>query len=530
MTSDTDLTRPWLSLKRLVLIIMTTLVGLVLVQSLLSSWNEPQVASQLQLYQTDLLLEGSAWTGEGLPEDQWPTIREGLLGQDPVATAQKQYEEVREGATESMARYSPKAQADSLADEANAGKPLARRLQNALTQQEQLIHKLDIRLGLMEADQGKPEEAIARWSQVRDSDTASASALRTADTLIRLWQDDQTAPGDEAWLREALDGWFEYRALDRVYQIQAGQIQAGASNSEGAAPDQRTQLQALEQATAQAKLVKLALVVTLPALGAAIGIGLILWLVAQRLLQGSQSVLRQNAGRGWEIPWTGETIWQVLIVGFFFVGQILLPLVLGWLGVNGAALSSRGRAIFSLVYYLLMAAGSLGVVWWSIRPYRPVPKDMFQIKPSGSALLWGVGGYFVALPLMFGVALLNQQIWQGQGGSNPLLQTVLEEQDGVALGVFFLTAAVAAPLFEEVLFRGFLLPSLTRYMSAGWAIALSALIFAAAHLSLSEVLPLTLLGAILGFVYTRSRNLLSPMVLHSAWNSATMLGLFILGG
>jgi membrane protease YdiL (CAAX protease family) len=96
--------------------------------------------------------------------------------------------------------------------------------------------------------------------------------------------------------------------------------------------------------------------------------------------------------------------------------------------------------------------------------------------------------------------------------------------------VFFLTAAVAAPLFEEVLFRGFLLPSLTRYMSAGWAIALSALIFAAAHLSLSEVLPLTLLGAILGFVYTRSRNLLSPMVLHSAWNSATMLGLFILGG
>jgi membrane protease YdiL (CAAX protease family) len=44
------------------------------------------------------------------------------------------------------------------------------------------------------------------------------------------------------------------------------------------------------------------------------------------------------------------------------------------------------------------------------------------------------------------------------------------------------------------------------------------------------VLPLTLLGAILGFVYTRSRNLLSPMVLHSAWNSATMLGLFILGG
>jgi hypothetical protein len=100
----------------------------------------------------------------------------------------------------------------------------------------------------------------------------------------------------------------------------------------------------------------------------------------------------------------------------------------------------------------------------------------------------------------------------------------------VALAVFFFTAAVAAPVFEEVLFRGFLLPSLTKYMAVGWAIVLSGFIFAAAHLSLSEVLPLTLLGYILGFVYTRSRNLLSPMLLHSIWNSATMLGLFILGG
>ncbi|MBW4483428.1 MAG: CPBP family intramembrane metalloprotease [Tildeniella torsiva UHER 1998/13D] len=515
MTPDSDSIQPWLSLKRLFLIIVTALVGLVLVQSLLSSWNEPQVASQLQLYQTDLLLEGSAWKGEGLPEDQWPVIREGLLGKDPVANAKKQYEEVREGAVEGMDRWQTQT-TPSLADGTNAGKPLARRLQTALDQQQALIHRLDLRLGLMDAYQGKSESAIERWQQVRDSDTAFAPVVRTADTLVRIWQDD-VLPEDEAWLRQSLNGWFEYRALDQLY---------GMEGREG----DRAQLQTQEQETAQAKLVKLALVGVVPTLGAIVGIGLIIWLVAQRVLRGSQSVLRQNAGRGWEIPWTGEIVWQVLIVGFFFVGQILLPLVLGGLGFSSGSLSSRGRAIFSLVYYLLMAAGSLAVLWWSIRPYRPVPKEMFSLKPSRSGLLWGLGGYFVAVPLMFGVALLNQQIWQGQGGSNPLLQTVLEEQDGVALLVFFLTAAIAAPLFEEFLFRGFLLPSLTRYVSAGWAIALSALIFAAAHLSLSEVLPLTLLGAILGFVYTRSRTLISPMVLHSAWNSATMLGLFILGG
>ena len=73
---------------------------------------------------------------------------------------------------------------------------------------------------------------------------------------------------------------------------------------------------------------------------------------------------------------------------------------------------------------------------------------------------------------------------------------MLEERDPVALGMFFFTAAVAAPVFEEILFRGFLLPSLTRYMPIWGAIGLSSLIFSAAHLSFSEVLPLTVLGTI----------------------------------
>jgi hypothetical protein len=278
MTSEPDSMQPWLSLKRLFLVIVTALVGLVLIQSLLSSWNEPQVASQLQLYQTDLLLEGSAWQGAGLPDDQWATIRTGLLGKDPVATAKEQYEEVREEATEGMARWRSQTAmpGDGLADEANAGKPLARRLQTALTQQETLVQRLDLRLGLMEAYQGKPEAAIARWDQVRDSNTATAPDLRTADTLIRLWQDNQVTPEDGVWLQTALDGWFEYRALDQFYQLQ------------GTAID-RTKLQDLEQYTAQNKLVKLALVATMPALGAVIGLGLIIGLVAQRVLKGSRS-------------------------------------------------------------------------------------------------------------------------------------------------------------------------------------------------------------------------------------------------
>jgi membrane protease YdiL (CAAX protease family) len=218
-----------------------------------------------------------------------------------------------------------------------------------------------------------------------------------------------------------------------------------------------------------------------------------------------------------------------LIVGFFFAGQVVAPLLVSVLGLSFSAFGTRAKAVYALTYYLLMAGSGLAVLYWSLKPFFPLPEGWFRLKWLSKWPLWGIGGYMTALPLMIGVSLLNQQIWQGQGGSNPLLQIVLDEGDPVSLGIFLFTAAVAAPIFEETLFRGFLLPSLTRYVPVSGAIALSSLLFAVAHLSVSEVLPLTMLGAVLGVVYTRSRNLLAPMLLHSLWNSITMLGLFTLG-
>ncbi|MEL6787478.1 MAG: CPBP family intramembrane glutamic endopeptidase, partial [Cyanobacteria bacterium J06607_15] len=176
-----------------------------------------------------------------------------------------------------------------------------------------------------------------------------------------------------------------------------------------------------------------------------------------------------------------------------------------------------------------MAVGGISVLYLSLKSYFPLPQDWFKFKLTGNWFLWGFGGYLVAVPLVLLVSALNQQIWHGQGGSNPLLFLALQAQDKVALAIFFSTASIAAPLFEEIMFRGFLLPSLTRYTSINGAIVISGFIFAVAHLSLSEVLPLATLGIVLGFVYTRSRNLLAPMLLHCLWNSGTLLSLFVLG-
>ena len=78
------------------------------------------------------------------------------------------------------------------------------------------------------------------------------------------------------------------------------------------------------------------------------------------------------------------------------------------------------------------------------------------------------------------------------------------------------------------MFRGFLLTSLTKFMPTWAAIPSSALLFGAAHLSPRDFPVLFSLGCLLGIVYVRSRNLLTPMLVHGVWNSAVLTLLFYL--
>jgi membrane protease YdiL (CAAX protease family) len=98
-------------------------------------------------------------------------------------------------------------------------------------------------------------------------------------------------------------------------------------------------------------------------------------------------------------------------------------------------------------------------------------------------------------------------------------------RDPIASALYAVVVSVCCPIWEEVLFRGFLLPSLTRYLPTWASIFVSALVFGLAHFNVQRMLPLTFLGLVMGIIFVRSRNLLSSMLLHSLWNGFIFLGL-----
>jgi membrane protease YdiL (CAAX protease family) len=83
-------------------------------------------------------------------------------------------------------------------------------------------------------------------------------------------------------------------------------------------------------------------------------------------------------------------------------------------------------------------------------------------------------------------------------------------------------AAVLAPVFEECLFRGILLPLLARRLGTGAAVLLSSVAFASIHFHLPSLVPLCVVavGFSLGYLYAGS--LWVPIVMHALFNGVNL--------
>jgi len=87
------------------------------------------------------------------------------------------------------------------------------------------------------------------------------------------------------------------------------------------------------------------------------------------------------------------------------------------------------------------------------------------------------------------------------------------------LAVF--SAVVAAPLGEEVFFRGLLQSMFRKYLRSPWAaIVVTSLFFSAAHVAIPVSLPaLFVLSLALGYCYERTGRLFAPIMIHVLFNA-----------
>jgi len=228
---------------------------------------------------------------------------------------------------------------------------------------------------------------------------------------------------------------------------------------------------------------------------------------------------------------------MILLVsgGFVVLGEVISPLIsITLVDIFSKNLSyeiSQSLRIF--IGYLFMAIPPLYIIYRQIKfidKEFSLFKDYFQfrIKPLKESIYQGFKGWIMIIPFVLLTSLIMNLIVKNQVGSNPLLEIVLNNNNYFAFIILFLTTTLIAPLFEEIIFRGILLPVLTRDYGKIIGILISSFVFALAHLSLNEFPPLFVLG--IGLATTRliSGRLSSSVFMHSFWNGLTFLNLFLL--
>lgn len=85
------------------------------------------------------------------------------------------------------------------------------------------------------------------------------------------------------------------------------------------------------------------------------------------------------------------------------------------------------------------------------------------------------------------------------------------------------STAILVPVMEELAFRGVLLSALKRF-GAPFAIVMSSLIFALAHLDFSNVVFAFIAGLVFGIIYYYTENLWLSVVIHALNNGCAVLG------
>lgn len=204
---------------------------------------------------------------------------------------------------------------------------------------------------------------------------------------------------------------------------------------------------------------------------------------------------------------------SVIAVAILLVGQALWGgLVLANLKIS-PAIPWAALVMLPLLAVMVMALGGIG---WP-RAGAETRRRLVPLRP----VAWRVFAWAM-IASAFGIAALSG-LWIVLAGLMRTPPNALPSVQGVpplTVAAILAVSILAAPITEEIAFRGYVMGMLRRVVSPTWAILLSSLLFAAAHLTqglyADKLVVYFLAGIGIAFVAYRTGSLIPAMIAHSA--------------
>jgi uncharacterized protein len=192
------------------------------------------------------------------------------------------------------------------------------------------------------------------------------------------------------------------------------------------------------------------------------------------------------------------------ITGIVILGMILLSPVIVLLNYF------IGEEPTLLIYYIL----AIGIPLWIVYSVRKskTGETSFNLKIDNKRIFPFV--IIGTLALLFGII-------SPIGELIPMSESVkrLFYELGGQNGIYaFILLVIAAPVLEELIFRGIILEGLLRNYSPLKSILISSFLFGIVHLNPWQFVTGFFIGMFIGWIYYKTRSLTFPLIIHATAN------------
>jgi uncharacterized protein len=213
----------------------------------------------------------------------------------------------------------------------------------------------------------------------------------------------------------------------------------------------------------------------------------------------------------------------VLMIGLLFASIVVAELlVVGWAHVHPTLKNDLTELALPLQFVAYALVYLCFFLVFKLRYDRPVFQSLGWRKTRFSLLTAGFGGVLLAFAIDIIASFIH----------TPKVATPFDElvKTPLSMVLLALTAVVLAPLFEEMVFRGFLQPLLSRTLGVGLGIFLTALLFGGLHASEYQfawqyVAAISIVGIALGILRAKTNSIIPGTVMHGCFNAVSVVGL-----
>jgi uncharacterized protein len=221
-----------------------------------------------------------------------------------------------------------------------------------------------------------------------------------------------------------------------------------------------------------------------------------------------------EAGRMGSSRWRMKDAMTVLfinlIAGFIVVDFLLKPALLG-MGMDSLEAGTLGGIFLASIAFAT-------VYVWGIRKYNISWKvigvfnaqRIYQHKKI--IFLYTLSALAVSLIILFVMYTLI-------GVSPNDRSHAVDEMKVSGILLAMLSSVIVSPVYEEILYRGFLYPTIRNTFGIKKAILLSSLIFSLVHLPSLDILPVNFInGIVFALLYERTNSIYVPIIAHALFN------------